>query len=374
MSKRALDYNLNRPFSSSGFSLSFIFKDNLLVFSILTVLVFGLFMLYSASGQSESMVFRQSIYVGLGFLGMLFIAQINPNSYQNILIHLYWIGLIMLIYVLIFPDNSHVTKRWIDLGIFSFQPSEVIRLILPLSVAAFLTRRELKPKYSDLFISLIAVLLVSFLIFKQPDLGTALIVFTSGFLPIFLTGFPLYIIIFALSLMGVLSPLIYAGLSTYQQQRILTLFDPDADPLGTGWNIAQSKTAIGSGGFFGKGYLSGTQSQLDFIPESHSDFIFAVIAEELGLIGITLLFLAYAIIIYRIFSIAFRSETIFGRLASASIGFIFLIFILINVSMVIGIIPVVGVPLPLVSQGGTSLATHLLAFGFVLSVKRKSGW
>ena len=374
MSKKALDYNLNRPFSSSGVSLSFILKDNILVLTVLTVLVFGLFMLYSASGQSEPMVIRQSVYVGLGFIGMLFIAQINPNSYQNILMNLYWIGLIMLIYVLIFPDDSHITKRWIDLGLFSFQPSEVIRLILPLSVAAFLTRKELKPKYSDWFISLVAVLLVSFLIFQQPDLGTSLIVFTSGFLPIFLTGFPLFIIIFFLSLMGILSPVIYAGLSTYQQQRIITLFDPNADPLGTGWNIAQSKTAIGSGGFFGKGYLSGTQSQLDFIPESHSDFIFAVIAEELGLIGISLLFLAYALIIYRIFFIAFRAETIFGRLASASIGFIFLIFILINVSMVVGIIPVVGVPLPLVSQGGTSLATHLLAFGFVLSVKRKSGW
>jgi len=374
MSKRPLDYNLNRPFSTSRFSLSRIFKDTILVCSVLVVLIFGIFMLYSASGQSESMVLKQLVYMGLGFIGMLAIAQINPNSYQNVLINLYWIGLIMLIYVLIIPDERHVTKRWIDLGLFSFQPSEVIRLILPLSIAAFLTRKELKPKYSDWFISLIAVLLLSFLIYQQPDLGTSLIVFTSGFLPIFLTGFPLFIIIFALSLMGILSPLIYAGLSSYQQQRIITLFDPNADPLGTGWNIAQSKTAIGSGGYFGKGYLEGTQSQLDFIPESHSDFIFAVIAEELGLLGMSLLFLAYAIIIYRIFFIAFRSETIFGRLASASIGFIFLIFILINVSMVVGIIPVVGVPLPLVSQGGTSLATHLLAFGFVLSVKRKSGW
>ena len=250
----------------------------------------------------------------------------------------------------------------------------MIRLILPLSIAAFLTRKELKPKYSEWFISLMAVLLVSFLIYKQPDLGTALIVFASGFLPIFLTGFPILIIILSLILIGIFSPFIYAGLSLYQQQRIMTFFDPNADPLGTGWNIAQSKTAIGSGGYFGKGYLSGTQSQLDFIPESHSDFIFAVIAEELGLLGIILLFLAYAIIIYRIFFIAFRSETIFGRLASTSIGFIFLIFILINISMVVGIIPVVGVPLPLVSQGGTSLATHLLAFGFVLSVKKRSGW
>ena len=374
MSNRPLDYNLNKPFSSSRFSLSLILKDNILVFSVLVVLGFGLFMLYSASGQSESMVLRQLAYAVLGFLGMLIIAQLSSVAYQNILINLYWIGLIMLIYVLIFPDDSQVTKRWIDLGLFSFQPSEVIRLILPLSIAAFLTRKELKPKYSEWFISLMAVLLVSFLIYKQPDLGTALIVFASGFLPIFLTGFPILIIILSLILIGILSPFIYAGLSLYQQQRIMTFFDSNADPLGTGWNIAQSKTAIGSGGYFGKGYLSGTQSQLDFIPESHSDFIFAVIAEELGLLGIILLFLAYAIIIYRIFFIAFRSETIFGRLASASIGFIFLIFILINISMVVGIIPVVGVPLPLVSQGGTSLATHLLAFGFVLSVKKRSGW
>ena len=374
MSNRPLDYNLNKPFSSSRFSLSLIFKDNILVFSVLVVLGFGLFMLYSASGQSESMVLRQLAYAVLGFLGMLIIAQLSSVAYQNILINLYWIGLIMLIYVLIFPDDSQVTKRWIDLGLFSFQPSEVIRLILPLSIAAFLTRKELKPKYSEWFISLMAVLLVSFLIYKQPDLGTALIVFASGFLPIFLTGFPIFIIILSLILLGILSPFIYAGLSLYQQQRIMTFFDPNADPLGTGWNIAQSKTAIGSGGYFGKGYLSGTQSQLDFIPESHSDFIFAVIAEELGLLGIILLFLAYAIIIYRIFFIAFRSETIFGRLTSASIGFIFLIFVLINISMVVGIIPVVGVPLPLVSQGGTSLATHLLAFGFVLSVKKRRGW
>ena len=374
MSNRPLDYNLNKPFSSSRFSLSLIFKDNILVLSVLVVLGFGLFMLYSASGQSESMVLRQLAYAVLGFLGMLIIAQLSSAAYQNILINLYWIGLIMLIYVLIFPDDSQVTKRWIDLGLFSFQPSEVIRLILPLSIAAFLTRKELKPKYSEWFISLMAVLLVSFLIYKQPDLGTALIVFASGFLPIFLTGFPILIIILSLILLGILSPFIYAGLSLYQQERIMTLFDPNADPLGTGWNIAQSKTAIGSGGYFGKGYLSGTQSQLDFIPESHSDFIFAVLAEELGLLGIIFLFLAYAIIIYRIFFIAFRSETIFGRLASTSIGFIFLIFILINISMVVGIIPVVGVPLPLVSQGGTSLATHLLAFGFVLSVKKRSGW
>tara|TARA_B110000459_G_C16595879_1_gene488597 strand:+ start:18 stop:1142 length:1125 start_codon:yes stop_codon:yes gene_type:complete len=368
---RPLDYKLNRIISNGSFSLSSIFKDNTLVFAVLALVIFGLFMLYSASGMAYSMVFRQSVYALLGFIGMLLVARVKAVSYQSFLINSYWLGLILLIYVLIFPDNSHLTRRWIDLGVFSFQPSEILRLILPLSIAAFLTRREKKPNYPEWLIALLATFLCSFLIYLQPDLGTSLVVFASGFLPIFLTGFPFLPILVSLLILGFSAPFLYEGLSAYQQQRILTLFNPDSDPLGTGWNIAQSKTAIGSGGFFGKGYLLGTQSQLDFIPESHSDFIFAVIAEELGLVGVLVLFLLYAIILYRIFKIAFESETHFGRLAGLSIGFVLLIFILINVSMVVGIIPVVGVPLPLVSQGGTSLAIHLLAFGFVLSVKKK---
>jgi len=368
---RPLDFKLNRIISNGSFSLSSIFKDNTLVFAVLALVIFGLFMLYSASGMSYFMVFRQSVYALLGFIGMLLVARVKAVSYQSFLINSYWLGLILLIYVLIFPDNSHLTRRWIDLGVFSFQPSEILRLILPLSIAAFLTRREKKPNYPEWLIALLATFLCSFLIYLQPDLGTSLVVFASGFLPIFLTGFPFLPILVSLLILGFSAPFLYEGLSAYQQQRILTLFNPDSDPLGTGWNIAQSKTAIGSGGFFGKGYLLGTQSQLDFIPESHSDFIFAVIAEELGLVGVLVLFLLYAIILYRIFKIAFESETHFGRLASLSIGFVLLIFILINVSMVVGIIPVVGVPLPLVSQGGTSLAIHLLAFGFVLSVKKR---
>jgi rod shape determining protein RodA len=371
---RPLDYNLNNPISSGRFSLTSLFTDAILVFAVLAVLVFGLFMLYSASGQSEIMVIRQFAYVILGFSSMILISKFKPTSYQYILIHLYWVGLILLIYVLIFPDNSHVTRRWINLGFMSFQPSEVIRLILPLSIAAFLTRKENIPTYSEWSIAFFAAFLCAALIYRQPDLGTSLIVFASGFLPIFLTGFPFLPLLIFFIAVGISSPFLYASLNAYQQQRIMTLFNPDLDPLGTGWNIAQSKTAIGSGGISGKGYLSGTQSQLDFIPESHSDFIFSVIGEELGLIGIFLLFLMYAIIIYRIFKIAYEAESSFGRLTCTSIGFIFLIFILINVSMVVGIIPVVGVPLPLVSQGGTSLATHLLAFGFVLSFKRKNVW
>ena len=170
------------------------------------------------------------------------------------------------------------------------------------------------------------------------------------------------------------SPFLWASLSPYMQQRVITLFNPESDLLGAGWNISQSKTAIGSGGFWGKGYLNGTQSQLDFIPESHSDFIFSVIGEEFGFLGIFLLLMLYGIILYRVFKIALNSSTEFSRLAATSIGFIFLIYLWINVSMTVGTLPVVGVPLPLISQGGTSILIHLVAFGFVLSMKRRQTW
>ena len=208
------------------------------------------------------------------------------------------------------------------------------------------------------------------MVYKQPDLGTAIIVLTSGLIPVYLAGLPTRIIMSYLGIATIASPFIWSSLRDYQKQRVLTFLDPDVDPLGTGWNIAQSQTAIGSGGIYGKGYLEGTQSQLDFIPESHSDFIFSVIGEEFGLLGITLLFIVYGIVIWRIFKIGFSSETAFERLACCSLGFIFLLFILINVLMVIGIIPVVGVPLPLISQGGTSIVVHLMAFGVILSTKK----
>jgi rod shape determining protein RodA len=207
-------------------------------------------------------------------------------------------------------------------------------------------------------------------VFEQPDLGTSIIVFTSGLIPIYLAGLPYKITLVYLGSAALAAPFIWANLLDYQKQRVLTYFDNNVDPLGDGWNIAQSKTAIGSGGFFGKGYLEGTQSQLNFLPESHSDFIFSVVGEEFGLLGILILFFIYTLIIWRIFKIGFEARSNFERLACSSLGFIFLLFILINVSMVIGIIPVVGVPLPLISQGGTSIVVHLLAFGVILSAKK----
>ena len=374
MSKRApLDYEINNPLTSNSFSFSRVFKDLPLFVSLCTVLGFGLFMLYSASGQSIGMVSRQLIYIILGLFFMLLVAQLRPESYKNILMNSYWFGLLLLVYVLINPADGYATNRWIDLGFFNFQPSEIIRLLLPLSLVAYLCRRESRPRMSDWFITTIAAFICFYLVSRQPDLGTGLIVLVSGLIPIFLAGLPFRIILGYLVGLAIVAPYVWSNLLLeYQRQRVLTLLNPEADPLGTGWNINQSQTAIGSGGLTGKGYLSGTQSQLDFIPESHSDFIFSVIAEEIGLIGILALFLLYGLIIWRVFRISYQSETNFERITCSSLGFIFLLFILINVLMVIGIIPVVGVPLPLISQGGTSIVVHLLAFGVILSMKKIS--
>ena len=372
--KAPLDYQLNTSFGTKKFTLSKLLIDPILVFSLLTILIFGLFVLFSASGQTTVMVIKQSIYVAIGLFLMFFISRLDQSVYKSFLMHLFWFGLILLIWVLLFPAEGYKTDRWIDLGFISFQPSEVIRLLLPLAAASYLTRNQKRNTIKDWFVVLVAILSSSFLIFKQPDLGTALIVLASGCIPVFLAGFPLLILIILMMAVIVSSPLLWASLTPYMQQRVVTLFNPESDLLGAGWNISQSKTAIGSGGFWGKGYLNGTQSQLDFIPESHSDFIFSVIGEEFGFFGIFLLLILYGIILYRVFKIALNSSTEFSRLAATSIGLIFLIYIWINVSMTVGTLPVVGVPLPLISQGGTSILIHLVAFGFVLSLKRRQTW
>ena len=368
--KNPLDYSLNRPISSGSSRIGYILKDIPLYFGLVSILSFGLMMLYSSSGQSSSMVIRQTGYIFFGLALMSFVSHLKPDSYKNILMHSYWLGILLLIYVLFNPADGYSTSRWINLGFFQFQPSEVIRLILPLSLTAYLCRKDSTVKVRDWFLTPLAALLCSYLVFRQPDLGTSIIVLTSGLIPIYLAGLPLKIITAYIGLLAISLPFVWASLLDYQKQRVMTYFDSNVDPLADGWNIAQSKTAIGSGGIFGKGYLEGTQSQLNFIPESHSDFIFSVIGEELGLIGILVLLSLYGFIIWRIFKIGFLAQSSFERLACCSLGFIFLLFILINVSMVIGIIPVVGVPLPLISQGGTSIVVHLLAFGVILSAKR----
>ena len=371
MSNRSpLDYSVNKPLTSEYSPIKYFFKDIPLFLGIFSILIFGLLMLYSSSGQSSSMFTRQVIYIFAGLTLMIFISHLKPDSYKNLLMHSYWLGIFLLVYVLFNPAEGYSTSRWIDLGFFQFQPSEIIRLILPLSLVAYLCRKDSETHLRDWLYTTIAALICSYLVFRQPDLGTSIIVLTSGLIPIYLAGVPYKLICAYLCILLFSLPFVWSSLLDYQKQRVLTYFDSNVDPLGDGWNIAQSKTAIGSGGVFGKGYLEGTQSQLNFIPESHSDFIFSVIGEEFGLLGILTLFALYGFIIWRIFKIGFSAQSPFERLACCSLGFIFLLFILINVSMVVGIIPVVGVPLPLISQGGTSIVVHLLAFGVILSAKR----
>ena len=373
-SKAPLDYQLNTSLGKKELNLSKVLIDPILVFSIITILIFGLFVLFSASGQLTEMVMKQSIYIIVGLFLMFFISRLDQSVYKSFFMHFFWVGLVLLIWVLLFPAEGYKTDRWIDLGFVSFQPSEVLRLLLPMAAASYLTRNQRSRSIKDWFLVLSAILVSSFLIFKQPDLGTALIVLASGLIPVFLAGFPLFILIILIIIVLLSSPLLWTSLTPYMQQRVITLFNPESDLLGAGWNISQSKTAIGSGGVWGKGYLVGTQSQLDFIPESHSDFIFSVIGEEFGFLGIFLLLTLYGIILYRVFKISLSSSTDFSRLVISSIGFIFLIYILINVSMTVGTLPVVGVPLPLISQGGTSILIHLIAFGFVLSMKKRQTW
>jgi len=374
MSNRPLDYQLNTEVGASKFSFSKVFIDPMLVLCLLILSILGIFILYSASGQSNLMVLRQSIYLLIGLAFMFFISRLDQSIYKSFLIHLFWIGLFLLCWVLIFPAKGYNTDRWIDLGFITFQPSETLRLILPLAVSSYLTRSQHSPSIKDWSIVILATLTCSYLIFRQPDLDLALIVLASGFIPVFLAGFPIVMIsIFLVVILGS-SPFIWKSLSPYMQERVITLFNPGSDLHGAGWSIAQSKTAIGSGGLTGKGYLSGTQSQLDFIPESHSDMIFSVIGEEFGFLGISLLLIIYLIVIYRVFRIAFTSDSEFTRLSCSSLGFIFLIYVFINTSMAVGTLPVVGVPLPFISQGGTSILIHLVAFGFVLSMKKRQTW
>jgi rod shape determining protein RodA len=371
---RPLEHTLNTRLGEVTYSkkLSSILVDIPLILSLIVTLVFGLFILYSASGQSDLMITRQGIYIIFGIIFMIAIAQLQIKTYQAMATHLIWVAISLLVIVLIIPAEGYKTNRWIDLGFISFQPSEIVRLILPLSIASFLARKRTRLLLKDWLIVILAIFVCSFLVIKQPDLGTSIIIITAGFLPVFLAGFPLfYLFSFSLTFF-LMSPFLWGALKEYQKQRIITLFNPDADPLGAGWNISQSKTAIGSGGISGKGYLEGTQSQLDFIPESHSDFIFAVLGEEFGFIGILFLIILYAFIFYRSLKIALNSKSEFGRVLVGSLAFIFIIYVFINILMVVGIIPVVGVPLPLISQGGTSMLIHLLSFGFILSIKRSN--
>ncbi len=336
---------------------------------LLTLTAFGLVVLYSASGQTMHYMMRQSVFFGVAYIAMLAIAQIPLQVLQRWAPWFYLGGVILLVLVLFIGTGAKGAQRWLSIGGFRFQPSEVLKLAVPIAIAAYLSQRLLPPGLKHVLITLLLIGIPTMLIMKQPDLGTSLLIAASGLIVLFFAGLRWSYIGAAFgSLLVAAWPMWHFVLRDYQKQRILTLLNPEADKLGAGWNIIQSKTAIGSGGVYGKGWLHGTQSQLDFIPESHTDFIIAVLAEEFGLVGVMVLLMLYALLIGRGLVIGLNAQDSFSRLLAGSITFTFFVYVFVNMGMVTGLLPVVGVPLPLVSHGGTSLVTLMAGFGILMAI------
>jgi rod shape determining protein RodA len=343
--------------------------DFTLLFLLLGICSFGLVVLYSASSSSILAVQKQATFFAIGFCTMFTIAQIPVDFMRRGAPWLYAAGVVLLILVLLVGIGAKGAQRWLGVGGIRFQPSEIMKLAMPLAVAAFLSRQFLPPRFLHIVITLALIAVPTALIEAQPDLGTALLVLASGMVVLFYAGLNWWYIAAAFGIAGAsLWPIWHYVLHDYQQKRVLMLLDPESDPLGAGWNIIQSTTAIGSGGLQGKGWLEGTQSRLDFLPEGHTDFIIAVMSEEFGLIGVILLILAYILVIARGMYIAINAQDTFGRLLAASISTTFFVYIFVNMGMVAGIVPVVGVPLPFISQGGTAVVALLSGFGILMAI------
>ncbi|MCC5881635.1 MAG: rod shape-determining protein RodA [Halomonas sp.] len=343
--------------------------DPWLLLLLLVLLIVGLGVLYSASGQRVDVVMAQGSRFVVAFLVMLVLAQLQPVTLMRWAPLLYGVGLLMLIAVELVGDVGMGARRWLVIpGVIRFQPSELMKLAMPLMLAAWLSRRQLPPRWKELVVCAVLLGLPVMLIAKQPDLGTSLLVACAGVFVVLMAGLSWrFIALLGIAVASAL-PLLWANLHNYQRQRVLTFLNPESDPLGAGWNIIQSTTAIGSGGLWGKGWLQGTQSQLEFLPERHTDFIVAVLGEEFGLVGMLLILLLYLLIVIRGLWLASAAHDTFGRLLGGSIILTFFIYVFVNVGMVSGILPVVGVPLPLVSYGGTSSVTLLAGFGILMSI------
>ncbi|RZO78006.1 MAG: rod shape-determining protein RodA [Litorivicinaceae bacterium] len=345
--------------------------DPVLTLFVFVTALYGLIILYSASGQSWSMVLRQGAHVVGGLVAMVLLSQVRRDVIIQITPFLFLFSLFLLTAVLLFGTGAKGAQRWLDLpGLPRFQPSELMKLALPAMIAWWLTRHKLPPTLSQLVIAAFMIALPVALVAKQPDLGTSIIIAVSGFFTIFLAGISWRLLAALGGLCVAALPALWMVMHDYQRTRVMTLLDPQSDPLGAGWNTIQAMTALGSGGLFGKGYAAGTQAQLKFLPESHTDFIVAVLGEEMGFLGISILLVFYALILGRCLVLTTRAEGNFGRLLSGSITLTIFVYIFVNVGMVSGVLPVVGVPLPLISYGGTSIISLLIGFGLIMSMQR----
>ena len=330
--------------------------------------VTSLIILYSSSGQSVDTIIRQSLRILLAFGLMLALAQISPQHLQRWSPWLYASGLVLLVLVLGIGHIGKGAQRWLDIGVVRFQPSEIMKLGVPMMLAWYFAEHPIPPRFWRLLLAAALVAVPVALIAKQPDLGTAMLISVGGFLVLFFAGMSWKLLVGMGITGGALAPIAWSMMHDYQKQRVLTFINPETDPLGTGYHIIQSTIAIGSGGTYGKGWLNGTQSQLDFLPERSTDFIFAAFSEEFGFIGGCILLAIYMFVIARCLFIAAQGQDTFARLLSASLAVTFAGYVFINTGMVTGLLPVVGVPLPLISYGGTSIVTLMAGFGILMSI------
>lgn len=343
--------------------------DKPLLYALLVLAGLSLAVLFSASGKDEGVTLSHFARLVLGFGALIGVAQVRPELFERAAPWVFGLGLFLLAAVLGIGAVSKGAQRWLSLGPLRFQPSEVMKIGVPLMLAWYLARGGLPPTWSRVVVALVVTLVPAALIAKQPDLGTALLVIASGLFVLLLAGLPKRYIFIALAIAAAAAPLLWSHLHGYQRNRILTLFDPQADPLGTGYHTIQSVIALGSGGLYGKGWLNSTQAHLEYLPESSTDFIFAVFGEEFGLIGIVLAIGLYGFIAARALLIAFYAQDSFTRLLAGGLALGFFLQFFVNIGMVAGILPVVGVPLPMMSYGGSSIITLLAGFGMLMSIQ-----
>lgn len=362
--------NANNPLGQPRSFWSVLHLDPILLVLLLILISSGLFVLFSGADRNIEVIKAQGVRFGIAFVVMIVLAQLDPAVFRRWTPWFYAIGLVALVAVLLVGVGAKGAQRWLAIpGLPRFQPSEYMKLVVPMMAAWYLSRHYLPPRLRHLTVGMAIVLVPMAMIVKQPDLGTSLLVGMAGIFVVFFAGISWKLILGFFTLVSVSAPVMWMfGMREYQKQRVLTMLDPQSDPLGAGWNIIQSKTAIGSGGYDGKGWLHGTQSHLEFLPESHTDFIVAVLAEEFGFVGMLSLLAVYLLIILRCLYIAVSAQDSFSRLLAGALTMTFFIYIFVNVGMVSGLLPVVGVPLPLVSYGGTSGVTLMAAFGVMMSI------
>jgi rod shape determining protein RodA len=363
------DYRTRGPLTQSWTDwLERLHIDFGLLLVLMSTAALGMVILYSASGVNSVFVIQQGLRMGLSLAVLLLFAQIPSMNLRRWAPWLYGLTVILLMVVAALGDIGKGAQRWLDLGVIRFQPSELMKLAMPMVIAAYIHDRGMPPRPRDVGIVLGLIAIPVGLVAEQPDLGTALLIAAAGIWVLFLSGLSWIWIGTMFTAIGTLMPIFWYFLHDYQRQRVLTFLNPEQDPLGTGYHIIQSKIALGSGGIFGKGWLNGSQSHLQFLPERTTDFIFAVYGEEFGLLGLLVLLLLYSLLIGRGLMISLRAQDSFERLLAGSLSLTFFVYVFVNTGMVTGLLPVVGVPLPLISYGGTSMVTLAAGFGILMSI------